>query len=87
MRDEDGKPTRVVGTHLDRTVQLELESRLRETAIAAKAEKDSNAEKSRFLATMSHEIRTPLNGIMGFARLLEMDLPPGELKEQAGYLV
>lgn len=87
VRDEDGKPTRVVGTHLDRTVQLELESRLRETAIAAKAEKDSNAEKSRFLATMSHEIRTPLNGIMGFARLLEMDLPPGELKEQAGYLV
>ncbi|MEH6998817.1 MAG: ATP-binding protein [Limnobacter sp.] len=87
VRDEHGKPTRVVGTHLDRTVQRELESRLRETAIAAKAEKDSNAEKSRFLATMSHEIRTPLNGIMGFARLLEMDLPPGDLKEQAGYLV
>lgn len=87
VRDEAGLPTRVVGTHLDRTVQLELESRLRETAIAAKAEKDANAEKSRFLATMSHEIRTPLNGIMGFARLLEMDLPSGELKEQAGYLV
>lgn len=87
VRDEDGKPTRVVGTHLDCTVQLELESKLREAAIAAKAEKDSNAEKSRFLATMSHEIRTPLNGIMGFGRLLEMDLPPGELKEQAGHLV
>ncbi|MEW6205256.1 MAG: ATP-binding protein [Pseudomonadota bacterium] len=87
VRDDAGLPTRVVGTHLDRTLQLELESRLRETAIAAKAEKDANAEKSRFLATMSHEIRTPLNGIMGFARLLEMDLPSGELKEQAGYLV
>ncbi|MCR2747259.1 ATP-binding protein [Limnobacter parvus] len=87
VRDEEDRPTRVVGTHLDRTVQLELESRLRETAIAAKAEKDSNAEKSRFLATMSHEIRTPLNGIMGFARLLEMDLPDGEMKEQAGHLV
>lgn len=87
VRNEAGLPLRVVGTHMDRTVQLELESRLRETAIAAKAEKDANAEKSRFLATMSHEIRTPLNGIMGFARLLEMDLPPGELKEQAGYLV
>lgn len=87
IRHEEGSPTRVVGTHLDRTVQLELETRLRETAIAAKAEKDSNAEKSRFLATMSHEIRTPLNGIMGFARLLEMDLPNGELKEQAGHLV
>lgn len=87
VRDEEGNPTRVVGTHLDRTVQLELESRLRETSIAAKAEKDSNAEKSRFLATMSHEIRTPLNGIVGFARLLEMDLPKGEMKEQAGHLV
>lgn len=87
VRDQDGRPTRVVGTHLDLTLQLELEGRLRETAIAAKAEKDANAEKSRFLATMSHEIRTPLNGIMGFARLLEMDLPPGDLKEQAGYLV
>ena len=87
VRDEEGTPTRVVGTHLDRTVQLELESKLREAAIAAKAEKDSNAEKSRFLATMSHEIRTPLNGIMGFSRLLEMELPPGEMKEQAGHLV
>lgn len=87
VRDLLGEPTRVVGTHLDRTVQLALESQLRETAIAAKAEKDANTEKSRFLATMSHEIRTPLNGILGFSRLLEADLPAGELKEQAGYLV
>lgn len=87
VRDENGNPTRVVGTHADRTHQLELESRLREASITAKAEKESNAEKSRFLATISHEIRTPLNGILGFARLLEMDLPTGPLKEQAGYLV
>lgn len=87
VRDPQGEPSRVVGTHQDRTVQLALESQLREAAIAAKAEKDANAEKSRFLATMSHEIRTPLNGILGFSRLLEADLPPGELKEQAGYLV
>ncbi|MBU1267871.1 MAG: response regulator [Gammaproteobacteria bacterium] len=87
IRDENGKAARVVGTHADRTHQLELESRLREASITAKAEKESNAEKSRFLATISHEIRTPLNGILGFARLLEIDLPPGPLKEQAGYLV
>ena len=87
VRDMLGEPTRVVGTHLDRTVQLALESQLREADIAAKAEKDANAEKSRFLATMSHEIRTPLNGILGFSRLLEADLPNGDLKEQAGYLV
>ena len=87
VRDDQSEPIRVVGTHVDRTIELELESKLREAAIATKAEKESNAEKSRFLATMSHEIRTPLNGIMGFGRLLQMDLPPGELKDQAGYLV
>lgn len=87
IRDQNGKATRVVGTHADRTHQLELESSLRAASITAKAEKESNAEKSRFLATISHEIRTPLNGILGFARLLETDLPPGSLKEQAGYLV
>lgn len=87
IRDEDGKATRLVGTHVDRTLQLELESRLREASITAKAERESNAEKSRFLATISHEIRTPLNGILGFARLLEMDLPVGPLKQQAGHLV
>jgi PAS domain S-box-containing protein len=87
VRDAQGNATRIVGTHLDRTVQLELENRLRDASITAKAEKESNAEKSRFLATLSHEIRTPLNGITGFASLLEMDLPPGEQKEQAGLLV
>ncbi len=87
VRNAQGVATRVVGTHLDRTVQLELENRLRDASVTAKAEKESNAEKSRFLATLSHEIRTPLNGITGFASLLEMDLPPGEQKEQAGLLV
>ncbi|HEX4916709.1 MAG TPA: ATP-binding protein [Limnobacter sp.] len=87
VRDEEGKPTRVVGTHLDRTKQLELEERLREASIAAMAERESNAEKSRFLATFSHELRTPLNGVIGFAKLLHLDLPPSEQREQAFNLV
>ncbi|WP_370263572.1 ATP-binding protein [Limnobacter sp.] len=87
VRDSEGKAVRVVGTHLDKTRQLELEERLREASIAAMAERESNAEKSRFLATFSHELRTPLNGVIGFAKLLHMDLPPGEHKEQAGHLV
>lgn len=36
----------------------------------------ANRAKSEFLSRMSHELRTPLNAILGFAQLLEMDLPP-----------
>jgi PAS domain S-box-containing protein len=41
-------------------------------AIAEKA----NLAKSDFLSSMSHELRSPLNAILGFAQLLESDLPP-----------
>lgn len=37
---------------------------------AKKTAEESNAVKSRFLATMSHELRTPLNGIIGVSSLL-----------------
>jgi PAS domain S-box-containing protein len=33
----------------------------------------ANQAKSRFLFNMSHELRTPLNGILGYAKLLQMD--------------
>lgn len=36
-----------------------------------KALLETNAAKSRFLATISHEIRTPMNGVMGMAALLD----------------
>lgn len=35
--------------------------------------RQSNAAKSRFLATVSHALRTPLNGILGMTQLLEQD--------------
>jgi PAS domain S-box-containing protein len=41
-------------------------------AIAEKA----NLAKSDFLSSMSHELRSPLNAILGFAQLMESDLPP-----------
>lgn len=34
----------------------------------------ANRAKDEFLQVMSHELRTPLNGIVGWARLLEMEL-------------
>src|SRR5690606_12906837 len=38
------------------------------------AERASSA-KSSFLANMSHELRTPLNTILGFAQVLDRQLP------------
>ena len=42
---------------------------------ARRAAEEANRMKSEFLANMSHELRTPLNGILGFAELLELELP------------
>ena len=67
LRDEAGKPLRMIGTNWDITQQKNTETAL----IKAKYDADvANKSKSEFLANMSHEIRTPLNGIIGFTDLL-----------------
>ncbi len=56
---------------LDRALQetnVELESA---KVVAEKA----NLAKSDFLSSMSHELRSPLNAILGFAQLMESDVP------------
>ena len=45
------------------------------TSLRAAAEK-ANLAKSDFLSSMSHELRSPLNAILGFAQLLNSDVPP-----------
>ena len=39
--------------------------------------------KTALLANMSHEMRTPLTGILGFATILESELPEGEKRDMA----
>ena len=76
LRDEDGKPLRMVGTLKDITIQLAAERALHEAKDAAET---TSRAKSTFLATVSHEIRTPLNAIIGAAGLLEhATLPPDQ---------
>jgi PAS domain S-box-containing protein len=41
----------------------------------------ANRAKSDFLAGISHELRTPMNAILGFAQLLELDVPEGEARD------
>ncbi|MCX6266475.1 MAG: PAS domain S-box protein [Bacteroidetes bacterium] len=78
VRDERGKPMRMIGTNWDITEQKNTEA----TLLKAKQEADiaSNA-KSEFLANMSHEIRTPLNGVIGFTDLL-LKTPLNKIQKQ-----
>jgi PAS domain S-box-containing protein len=81
LRDEHGRPTRVVGVNMDIDDQKAAERRLeelvatrtRELSAAKEAAETASRAKSAFLASMSHEIRTPMNAIVGYSELLRMD--------------
>jgi CheY-like chemotaxis protein/two-component sensor histidine kinase len=55
---------------------LALQEQNIELAHAKSAAEQANLAKSSFLSSMSHELRSPLNAILGFAQLMETDVPP-----------
>lgn len=70
------------------TSELEHASQLltrsaQEAHLARVEAEEASAAKSNFLSRTSHELRTPLNAILGFAQILENDLPEGRQKDSA----
>ena len=72
----------IVGTLIQRHVDLEMKVRKRTSELAAKNEELLKANqqltsldgmKSTFLSSVSHELRTPLTSLMGFAKLIDRD--------------
>ena len=77
--DRDGNLQGVFAAARDITERKRLDLVLEEKNIALEAASaladKANLAKSDFLSSMSHELRSPLNAILGFAQLMESELP------------
>ncbi len=73
VRDETGRPLRVVGSSVDISDRKRAEEELKAAAEA----------KDRFLATLSHELRTPLTPVLALVSSLQADPRiPADLRSQ-----
>ena len=72
ISDQDDEDILIRSAMMDITVRRHMEEEL-----IAEREKALQAARfmNEFLANMSHEIRTPLAGVIGFAEVLEEELP------------
>ena len=86
--DRDRKLQGVFAAARDITERKRLDEVLQhnniELEIAKFAAEKANLAKSDFLSSMSHELRTPLNAILGFAQLMETDLPEPNARQKRG---
>jgi PAS domain S-box-containing protein len=72
---------------LNAELELRVEQRTRDLAIAKEQADQANEAKSEFLSRMSHELRTPLNSIIGFGQILERRELDSMTKESAHYIL
>jgi len=79
-RETQHRLKNLVHMETQRSLEIHQEANIKLESAKNIAEKANHA-KSDFLSSMSHELRTPLNAIIGFAQLMESDVPPPN-KEQ-----
>ncbi|MEO8034245.1 MAG: ATP-binding protein, partial [Acidobacteriota bacterium] len=78
LRNEQHAIDGVIIVAVDVTEQVQARQQIERQA----AELDRlNRAKDEFLATLSHELRTPLTSILGWARLLRMEIGDAELRQ------
>ncbi len=79
FHDRDRKLQGVFAAARDVTERKRFERTLQENNVelerARAAAEKANLAKSDFLSSMSHELRSPLNAILGFAQLINSDVP------------
>lgn len=68
--DDQGRPIRMTGVHVDITDQINADCELKRVNEALQ---ESNVELQQFAYVASHDLQTPLRAIAGFAQFLQKD--------------